>query len=462
MLSKLFLQPTRRNLIKFSKGSRYFSQSKLSILNAIKDPARKSTIALTDHVGTITYGDLDKYSTILASSVKDKLPSNCHTIAGSNFSNRNYVITMLAIWKLGKRFLPLAPTHPKHEVEYFLQDSQASLILYSPISTTSPDEIKETDTLIKSYGINAVNVDSVIQPFSSSQDESKLNSIVLDEKCGTDCGLIVYTSGTTGKPKGCLHPTSNINHMIDGLVESWKYTSSDRILHFLPLHHIHGILNKLLCILQAGGTVDFCPNAKASTLWRKLAREGNLYKQNKLKNHNHLSLFMAVPTVYAKLLEEARQAITPFGLKFQEVRSILLDTDDESISSLVALHEKKHGIESLASFVSLQELKDALYTIANMRLTVSGSAALPDPVLLQWKELTGHTLLERYGMTEIGMALSNPLVGERVASSVGFPLPNVVCKIVDDNGVPVPDPSTPGELRIKVSNHYDFIDSQHL
>jgi malonyl-CoA/methylmalonyl-CoA synthetase len=85
---------------------------------------------------------------------------------------------------------------------------------------------------------------------------------------------------------------------------------------------------------------------------------------------------------------------------------------------------------------------------AKLRLMVSGSAALPVSTLDRWKEISGHTLLERYGMTEIGMALSNPLHGPRVPGSVGTPLPNVELRLVDAGGVPV-TPGTPGGIEVR-------------
>ena len=84
-----------------------------------------------------------------------------------------------------------------------------------------------------------------------------------------------------------------------------------------------------------------------------------------------------------------------------------------------------------------------------MRLAVSGSAALPVGVLERWKDLTGHVLLERYGMTEIGMALSNPLKGERRPGCVGQPLPGVEVRLADDSGAIVSEPGAPGEIEVR-------------
>ena len=83
-----------------------------------------------------------------------------------------------------------------------------------------------------------------------------------------------------------------------------------------------------------------------------------------------------------------------------------------------------------------------------MRLMVSGSAALPVQRLERWREITGHVLLERYGMTEIGMALANPLHGERRPGFVGTPLPGVELRLVDEAGRPVPA-GTPGEIEVR-------------
>jgi len=116
-------------------------------------------------------------------------------------------------------------------------------------------------------------------------------------------------------------------------------------------------------------------------------------------------LFMAVPTIYAKL---------------------------------IAVWEKAGGDRQ-------RRMSEAC---ARMRLMVSGSAALPVQVLEQWQEISGHFLLERYGMTEIGMALSNPLHGQRQAGYVGTPLPQVEVRLVDEGGLSVAA-GTPGEIQVK-------------
>ncbi|MGE5358977.1 MAG: acyl-CoA synthetase [Bacteroidales bacterium] len=204
--------------------------------------------------------------------------------------------------------------------------------------------------------------------------------------------LILYTSGTTGKPKGVVLTHATIEAQVRCLVEAWEWQPRDRILHVLPLNHVHGIVNVLTCALWSGATCELAPKFDAGAAWEALSA-------------GRLTLFMAVPTIYTKLVA-AWDAMPPGGRA-----------------------QASAGCRAL-------------------RLMVSGSAALPVSTLQRWREISGHVLLERYGMTEIGMALSNPLHGERRPGSVGVPLPGVDVRIVDEKGREVA-PGEPGELEVK-------------
>ncbi|MCB0224640.1 MAG: acyl-CoA synthetase, partial [Anaerolineae bacterium] len=166
--------------------------------------------------------------------------------------------------------------------------------------------------------------------------------------------------------------------------------------HVLPLHHTHGIINVLTCALWSGAICQMLPGFKADEVWQCFI-------------DSDLTLFMAVPTIYNRLIAA------------WEVASVA---------------EKAAMAAACARF----------------RLMVSGSAALPVSVLEQWEGISGQRLLERYGMTEIGMALSNPLHGERVPGFVGSPLPTVEIRLVDDNGQVVTVDGTPGEIQVKGPN----------
>ncbi|KAM6981093.1 malonate--CoA ligase ACSF3, mitochondrial [Aplochiton taeniatus] len=167
------------------------------------------------------------------------------------------------------------------------------------------------------------------------------------------------------------------------MVSEWAWSKDDVILHTLPLHHVHGIVNKLLCPLWVGATCIMLPDFQPQKVWDYL-----LSSKAPMVN-----VFMAVPTIYSKLIQHYEQHFTQ-----PHVRDFVRAACRERV-----------------------------------RLMVSGSAALPQPTLQRWEEITGHTLLERYGMTEIGMALSNTLKGPRIPGAVGIPLPGVEVRIVMTN-----------------------------
>jgi malonyl-CoA/methylmalonyl-CoA synthetase len=204
--------------------------------------------------------------------------------------------------------------------------------------------------------------------------------------------MMVYTSGTTGKPKGVVTTHANLEAQVTCLIEAWGWVPDDRILLVLPLHHVHGIVNVLTCALWAGATCEMLAAFDAGLVWDRLAS-------------GKITLFMAVPTIYRRLIAAWEAAPV----------------------------EQQQAWSTGA---------------ARLRLMVSGSAALPVQTLERWHAISGHTLLERYGMTEIGMALSNPLQGERRPGFVGTPLPGVQVQLVDERGHPVL-PGTPGEIEVK-------------
>jgi malonyl-CoA/methylmalonyl-CoA synthetase len=328
--------------------------------------------------------------------------SNIKSIgAYSTSPQSDYVTIMLATWMLGKVFVPLSSSHSIKEIEYFVQDSNCNIVVHNISDDRMP---KFAISQLSSPNVNVVHISSSYDITIPDRDfDRKLLGESSDEEDikASEDALVLYTSGTTGKPKGVLHTQTGLRCMVDALVSSWKYSSSDVILHFLPLHHLHGVLNKLLCMLHVGGTVRFLESSSSSSIWKALAAE---------LGSEHIkepTIFMAVPTVYAKMIESVNE-------------------------------------------LSVEEKTRALTTLKDMRLHVSGSAALPDVIMDSWQTLTGHMLLERYGMSELGMVLSNPYEGKpRRKGSVGFPMPYIAARIVDDDGKVIDGTDTPGELRIK-------------
>src|SRR5262245_34327131 len=204
--------------------------------------------------------------------------------------------------------------------------------------------------------------------------------------------MIIYTSGTTGRPKGVVSTHQIIGAQTASLVEAWRWTPSDHLLLVLPLHHVHGIINGLGSALAVRATCEILPAFDAEVVWNRLSS-------------GEITVFTAVPTIYNRLIASWNAA--PGAV--QRARS--------------------EGA-------------------GRLRLMMSGSAALPVQTLERWRDITGHTLLERYGMTELGMALSNPYTGERRPGYVGQPLPAVETRLVDEDGGDVAE-GMPGELEVR-------------
>ena len=289
----------------------------------------------------------------------------------------DYAALLWGVWRAGGIAVPLALAHPPPELEYTVDDCGAELLV---AATSLADRL---EPIAGERGIPLLLTDRVLAPGG----EAELPALDLGEPA-----LILYTSGTTGRPKGAVLTHGNIEAQVVSLVEAWGWSRDDRILEVLPLHHTHGIVNVLTCALYSGAVCEILPRFDAERVWERILAGG-------------LTLFMAVPTIYVRLIAAWEAA------------------DDERRRQLSAAARR-------------------------LRLMVSGSAALPVPVLERWREITGQVLLERYGMTEIGMALSNPLDGERIAGAVGSPLPGIEVRLVDAEGGPVAD-GVAGEIEVR-------------
>jgi malonyl-CoA/methylmalonyl-CoA synthetase len=273
-------------------------------------------------------------------------------------SGFEYVATLWGIWRSGGIAVPMCVVHPAPELEYVILNSGSTIVI------AHPDFAEILEAIAQKYNLRFISTTE----FISNKEICDLPNIEISQPA-----LILYTSGTTGKPKGVVLTHANIQAQVPSLVTAWEWDASDRILHVLPLHHIHGIVNVLLCALWVGAECYTIAKFDSEIVWDCIC-------------NGHLSLFMAVPTIYVKLINSWEKA-------------------------------------------SPQRRQEISKSCARLRLMVSGSAALPVQVLEKWRDITGHFLLERYGMTEIGMALSNPLRGDRRAGSVGTPLPNVEVRL---------------------------------
>ncbi|KAL8708623.1 MAG: hypothetical protein Q9220_006559 [cf. Caloplaca sp. 1 TL-2023] len=234
--------------------------------------------------------------------------------------------------------------------------------------------------------------------------------IRLEEKTDDQSGMMLYTSGTTSRPKGVVLPGSVLTAQSQSLRQAWNYTPQDHLLHVLPLHHIHGTINALLTPLFAGSTIEFLFPFNVQAVWERLAAP---FLPGQTEQKAKVTFLTVVPTIYNRLLSSHS------GL-------------DETLQKAT---------------------KEALLP-TNLRLNISGSAALPTPTKAAWTELSGgNVLLERYGMTEVGMALSCGLdFADRVDGSVGWPLPSVEARLVDtETGevIPLGEKERAGEIQLR-------------
>jgi len=199
---------------------------------------------------------------------------------------------------------------------------------------------------------------------------------------------IIYTSGTTGTSKGAVLSHNNFAANTVNLLVCWRITHADRFLLALPLFHVHGLGNGLHCWLVSGCRMRLLERFEHQTAAATFL-------------DFRPTLFFGVPTIYVRLLGIERETAREIG--------------------------------------------------GFMRLFVSGSAPLPAQVLEEFRDLFGHTILERYGMSETIMNISNPYDGERRPGTVGFPLPGVSVRLLNHELQPVSDGET-GEVYLRGPN----------
>jgi len=331
--------------------------------------------------GAFTYDDLLRTSAAVAEALladaSDLLEERVAFLVPPGF---DYVAVQWGIWRAGGIAVPLATSHPTPELEYVLDDARPTALVVHPDLTPRIQSAAE-----RRY-IRCLETTEVV-PRLASLPRRPLPAVADNRRA-----LMLYTSGTTGRPKGVVTTHANLEAQIRSLVDAWAWSEADHVLLVLPLHHVHGIVNVLSCALWSGACCQILPSFDADEVWHRIARA-------------ELTIFMGVPTIYSKLLSSWEAA--PPDAKGQRTEGC-----------------------------------------NRMRLMVSGSAALPVTLLERWKEVSGHILLERYGMTEIGMALSNPLDGTRRPGFVGRPLPNVSVRLVDEESQEVLS-NVVGEIQVR-------------
>lgn len=270
------------------------------------------------------------------------------------------LLLYLACVRAGAIFLPLNTAYTAHEIEYFLGDAKPRLFVC--------DLAKKGALNSVAAGAGVAHVETLgVSENGSLIDKSKSNNgdFTNVDRGENDLAAILYTSGTTGRSKGAMLSHGNLASNALTLVDYWKFSTEDVLIHALPIYHTHGLFVATNTLLLAGGSMLFLPKLDATEIMRLMPRATSM---------------MGVPTFYTRLLQ----------------------------------HE---GLT-----------KDAT---KHMRLFISGSAPLLAETHMEWRDRTGHAILERYGMTETNMNTSNPYDGDRIAGTVGFPLPGVDVRITE-------------------------------
>ena len=312
----------------------------------------------------LTYGQLFEQSARYAGALQALGVTPGERVAVQIEKCVDAIALYLACLRTGAVLLPLNPAYTLAEMEYFCGDAEPRLIVCAP----------GRQEHVRSIAGNA-KVET-LGPEGGSLAELALKSApgVDADRGPDDLAAILYTSGTTGRPKGAMISHDNLASNAEALVDLWQFTAGDVLIHALPIFHTHGLFVAINVTLFAGASLIFLQKFDPAEIAAALPKATTL---------------MGVPTFYVRLLKEP-------GVTAETTR--------------------------------------------HMRLFVSGSAPLLTETFNAWREKTGHTILERYGMTETNMNTSNPYVGERIAGTVGKPLKDIEIRVVNpDAGVILPD-----------------------
>jgi malonyl-CoA/methylmalonyl-CoA synthetase len=305
--------------------------------------------ALLCEGAALSRAELESWASSLAGRVLALGDPTERTVGILAPSSLEFVAALRGIWKAGAIAVPLQAQHPVAELEYLVADARLAHAFVHPAC----------EPLAAKLGLAALPLARTAGAAPPAPPRPEHGA------------LMIYTSGTTSRPKGVVTTYGGLAAQVASLREAWRWEERDKTLCVLPLHHVHGLVNVLTCALESGASCELTDRFSAALVWERMPG---------------LTVFMAVPTVYTKLIE----------------------------------HWEKQDAATRARWGEAAR---------GLRLMVSGSAALPAPVSDKWLAISGHRLLERYGMTEIGMALSNPYEGERRVGTVGMPLPGVSARL---------------------------------
>ena len=285
------------------------------------------------------------------------------------------LILYLATLRAGYVYLPLNMAYQSAEIVYFIGNAEPSVVVCSPQNHGWVSKIAFTAGTRHVFTLGENRTGSLLDRAAHHADVHEPVHRKAD-----DLAVIIYTSGTTGRSKGAMLSHGNMLSNALVLKDYWRWQPDDVLIHALPIFHVHGLFVAIHGALINGSPMLWLNRFDPQAVIRLMPRA---------------TVFMGVPTLYVRLLGEP--SLTP-------------------------------------------------EQAAHMRLFISGSAPLLIETFREWERRTGHTILERYGMSETIMLTSNPCdsdarfgdARERRGGTVGFPLPGVDLRIVDDAGAVVP------------------------
>ncbi len=322
-----------------------------------------------------TWRDLDRASGRMANLLASlKIPAGSR-IAVQVEKSVEAMILYLATLRAGYVFLPLNTAYQSAEIEYFIGNAEPAVVVCTPANFGWVSKIAFTAGTQHVFTLGDDRTGSLLERAAHHADAHQVAA-----KNADDLAAILYTSGTTGRSKGAMLTHGNLLSNAEVLKDYWGWKPGDVLIHALPIFHVHGLFVAIHGALINGSKMiwmaKFDPKAVIAAMPRA-------------------TVFMGVPTLYVRMLAEP------------------------ALTQAAASH---------------------------MRLFIAGSAPLLIETFKEWQDRTGHTILERYGMSETIMLTSNPYAAdaryqnqsERRGSTVGFPLPGVGLRVVDDAGKEVP------------------------
>jgi malonyl-CoA/methylmalonyl-CoA synthetase len=334
------------------------------LLRPLHDLDREPALRFTDQA--LSYRDLREAAGAVAAQV-----GGTQRVGIWAESTLETCIAIVGALAAGATVVPVNPKLGEVELRHVLDDSEPELLFGAP-----PEALAALER----------------RPRLETADPTARDELPPDELDDEHPALIVYTSGTTGMPKGAVLPRRSVASNLDALAEAWEWTGADRLTHALPLFHVHGLVLGLLGPLRRGGELIHLGRFEPAGLTHALEAGA--------------TMVFGVPTMYHRLAEQAGA--------------------DRRLAA----------------------------ALGRPRLLVSGSAPLPAPDFDRIEELTGQKIVERYGLTETLMNTAVRASGERRPGYVGEPLPGIELRMVGDDGSDIEesDDETIGEVVVRGPN----------